>query len=267
MIVLKSAREIEIMRRAGIVVGETIYVLCKSARTGITTGELSDLAERTIKKFGAESAFLGYIPPGYKKGFPGVVCISINEEVVHGIPGERKLLDGDVVSFDVGVKLDGMCADGAGTVIVGKGTPDTIRLLETTKRCLYNGIAQALVGNRISDISSAVQETAEREGFGVIRALVGHGVGTTVHEPPQVPNFVAVGVSPKLKKGTTIAIEPMISLGSWQVVELADGWTIVTQDGSPSAHFEHTIAVAENGPKILTLRENGKEGFCLEEDF
>ncbi|RKZ30440.1 type I methionyl aminopeptidase [bacterium] len=263
MIEFKSRREIDLMRRAGVVVAETIYALCKKAKPGITTGELAAVAADVIESYGAESAFLNYRPRGAQKGFPGVVCISINEEVVHGIPGNRKIADGDVVSFDVGVRLDGYCGDGAGTVIVGNASDSAKRLLDITRQCLYNGIEQAVPGNRIKDIGRAVQVTAESAGFGVVRELVGHGIGREVHEEPQVPNFVTTGFSENIRRGLTIAIEPMITAGSWQVVQMDDGWTVSTADKSLAAHYEHTIAVTENGPQILTLRENGKEGFDL----
>jgi len=265
VIEVKSDREIELMRRAGIVVGETIYALCKTVRPGITTGELSAVAAKVIESYGAESAFLNYRPEGIRHGFPGVVCISINEEIVHGIPGKRRIAQGDMVSFDVGVRLDGYCADGAGTMIVGNANDGIRRLVDITKQCLHNGIEQAIPGNKIVDIGRAIQLTAESAGFGVVRELVGHGVGREVHEKPQVPNFVSKGFSPVMLEGLTIAIEPMITLGDWHVNEKADGWTITTADGKPAAHFEHTIAVTKNGPKILTLRENGKEGWVIEE--
>ncbi len=251
------------MGLAGMIVAETIHVLCKNAVIGIETAELNRIAGETIMSFGGKSAFLGYRASGSKKGFPGIVCISINDEVVHGIPGRRKLEDGDLVSFDVGVEIDGYFGDAAGSVIVGSSTEETRRLLEVTHRSLHNGIEQAVVGNKIKDISRAVQVTAESAGFGVVRDLVGHGIGRRLHEDPQVPNFVEGGFSPKITAGMAIAIEPMITAGDWHVEELDDDWTIVTKDGKFAAHFEHTIAVTENGPVILTLRENGKEGFDL----
>jgi len=261
VIEVKSNREIDLMHRAGVVVAETLYVLCKIIEVGITTGELATVAADVIKNYGAESAFLNYKSDELSQGFPGVVCISINEEVVHGIPGKRKIVDGDVVSFDVGVRLNGYCADGAGTIIVGDVTKDVHRLVDVAQQCLYRGIEQATLGNRIVDISRAVQLTAESVGFGVIRELVGHGIGREVHEEPQVPNFCMNGFSLMMPQGLTIAIEPMITLGDRRVNEKDDGWTIVTADSSLAAHFEHTIVVTENGPKILTLRENGKEGW------
>ena len=249
------------MRKAGIVVGETIYALCKNAKPGISTRELGEIAATVIGDYGAESAFLNYKPYGAGSGFPGVVCISINEEVVHGIPGKRELASGDIVSFDVGVKLEDYCGDAAGTVAVGEIDRETERLLQVTRDCLENGIDKARSGNRISDIGRSVQVTAESAGFGVVRDLVGHGIGRTVHEDPQVPNFVTRGFSPLIRNGLTIAIEPMITQGTYEVVEGRDGWTISTADGKLAAHYEHSIAVTEEGPIILTLRENGKPGF------
>jgi methionyl aminopeptidase len=249
------------MRRAGNIVAETIYALFKSAEVGITTGELARIADGTIRKQGGESAFFNYRPPKMKTAYPGIVCISVNEEVVHGIPGKRKLIEGDVVSFDVGVFYDGYVGDGSGTVIIGEGSPTAKRLVEVTKRCLYRGIEQAVIGNKVSDIGRAVQECAETAGFGVVRDLVGHGVGRKVHESPPVPNFRTAGISPKLRPGMTLAIEPMITAGDWHVAELDDGWTIITADKSLAAHFEHTIAITNGKPEILTLRENGKAGF------
>ncbi|MCK5832262.1 type I methionyl aminopeptidase [bacterium] len=263
MIETKSAKEIELMRRSGMVVAETIYALCKNSRIGITTEELNQVAGDTIASYGAKSAFLGYRTAGVKKGFPGIVCISVNEEVVHGIPGKRVIEDGDLISFDVGVELDGFMGDAAGSIIVGTPKREAKRLLEVTLQSLHNGIERAVVGNRIKDIGRAVQLTAESAGFGVVRDLVGHGIGRKLHEDPQVPNYVYRGFSPKIISGMAIAIEPMISAGDWDVRELNDDWTIVTADGSLSAHFEHTIAITDNGPTILTLRENGNEGFDL----
>lgn len=264
MIVCKSLAEIEKMRLAGMIVAETIHVLCKNTAVGIKTAELNRIAGETIGSFGGKSAFFGYRTSGSKKGYPGIVCISINDEVVHGIPGGRVVKDGDLVSFDVGVEFDGYFGDAAGSIIVGSSTEEARRLLEVTHRSLHNGIEQAVDGNKIKDISRAVQLTAESAGFGVVRDLVGHGIGRRLHEDPQVPNFVDGGFSPKITAGMTIAIEPMITAGDWRVEELDDDWTVVTKDGRLAAHFEHTIAVTEKGPMILTLRENGKEGFDLD---
>lgn len=263
MIIRKSKREIQLMRNAGMVVAETIYALCKNAKPGITTRELGEIGADVIASYGGKSAFLHYQTPYTPTPYPGVVCISVNDEIVHGIPGDRKLKDGDIVSVDVGVLLEGYHGDAAGTVGVGKIPEKTRKLLEVTRQCLYNGIEKASPGNRIAQIGKAVQQTAEKNGFGVVRELVGHGVGRDLHEDPQVPNYFINGFSPLLKTGMTIAIEPMITMGHWQVKELSDGWTISTLDGSLSAHFEHSVAITENGPQILTLRENGKEGFDI----
>lgn len=264
MIELKSRREIELMRSAGMIVGETIYELCKAAEPGVTTEELNELAGKTIARYGAESAFLHYVVDDARDPYPGIVCISINEEVVHGIPCSRRIEAGDIISFDVGTRLEGFCGDGAGTVIVGDVPKEVKRLVDVTRQSLYNGIEQAVIGNRIVDIGRAVQLTAESAGFGVVREMVGHGIGKEVHEEPQVPNFVARGFSPKIAEGLVIAIEPMITMGDWRLKELDDGWTVITADKSLSAHFEHTVAVTEDGPMILTLRENGKAGFDLQ---
>ena len=261
MIELKSAREINLMRNANMIVAETIFELCKATEPGITTSELNDLALKTITSYGAESAFFGYRVDDDSPPYPGVVCISINEEVVHGIPGSRRIESGDIVSFDVGTKLEGYFGDGAATIAIGDVSKETKRLIEVTLRSLNNGIAHAIIGNKIRDIGRAVQLTAESAGFGVVREMVGHGIGKALHEDPQVPNYVANGYSPRLAEGLTIAIEPMVTVGSWRLKELEDGWTTVTIDGSLSAHFEHSIAVTADGPRILTLRENGKPGF------
>ncbi len=261
MIELKSAREIELMRKAGIVVGETLHVLFEATEPGVTTAELNELAGKTIESYGAESAFLHYVVDDQCPPYPGIVCISVNDEVVHGIPGQRKIESGDLVSFDVGTRLEGFCGDGAGTIIVGDALKDVRRLVDVTRQSLYNGIERTVAGNHIRDISRSVQVTVESARFGIVREMVGHGIGKEVHEEPQVPNFVTSGYSPKLVPGMTLAIEPMVTMGDWRLKELDDKWTLVTADGSLSAHFEHTVAITENGPVILTLRENGKAGF------
>jgi len=263
MIEVKSRRELELMRNAGIVVAETLYRLSKATEPGVTTAELNELAGNTIAEYGAESAFLNYRIDDLRPPYPGIVCISVNEEVVHGIPGARILKSGDIVSYDVGTRLEDFCGDGAGTFAVGDISKEAMRLIDVTRTTLYNGIEQATVGNRIRDIGRAAQLTAESAGYGVVREMVGHGIGREVHEDPQVPNYVAGGFSPKLFSGMTIAIEPMLTIGDWRIKELKDKWTVVTSDGKLSAHFEHTIAITEDGPEILTLRENGKAGFSL----
>ena len=246
MIEVKSPGEIERMRQAGRVVGGLLESLIGLVRAGITTKQLDDAATAYLRTHGAKPAFLGY------RGFPATICVSINEEVVHGIPGERKIRQGDLVSLDVGAIVHDFYADAATTVGVGPISPAAQRLRESTQRALEAGIAQAVVGNRLSDISHAVQQIVEREGFGVVRAFVGHGIGRALHEDPPIPNFGPPHVGPRLQVGMVLAIEPMVTLGSYDVEILADGWTAVTTDRSLAAHFEHTIAITERGPESLT---------------
>jgi methionyl aminopeptidase len=249
-ITLKDEQEIARMRRAGQLVALTLSRLAEAAKPGVTTAELDRLAETVIRSFGAAPTFQGLY------GYPASICASINEEVVHGIPGDRELREGDIVSFDVGATVEDMIADGATTVGVGAIAESAQRLLRVTQEALDKGIEQARPGNRVSDISGAIQRHAEAHGYAVVRELVGHGVGHAMHEPPQVPNFVdaAIGDSPKLAPGMTLAIEPMINQGAWQVVKEKDGWTYRTKDRSLSAHCEHTVVVTEEGCEILTLR-------------
>lgn len=246
MITLKSTREIELMRRAGRVVAVTCAELEKAVRPGVTTGELDSLAEELITAQGGRPAFKGY------NGFPASICASVNEEVVHGIPGLRKLVDGDIISIDVGAVVDGYYGDAAITIPVGKVSEQKMRLLAVTREALARGIAQAVPGNRLSDISHAVQDYVERNGFQVVRDYVGHGIGRQMHEDPQVPNFGRPGRGPRLRAGMVLAIEPMVNAGTYEVETLSDNWTVVTCDRLPSAHFEHTVAVTENGPVVLT---------------
>jgi len=239
------------MRRAGQLVALTLERLAGAAVPGVTTEALDGLAEATIRSFGG-------LPTFYKLyGYPAHLCVSINDEVVHGIPGPRELRPGDIVSFDVGATVEGMIGDGAITVGVGPISAEAQRLLEVTQASLMKGIAQARPGNRVADISRAIQAEAEAHGYSVVRKLVGHGVGREMHEAPHVPNFVAETVteSEELRPGMTLAIEPMVNAGGWQVVQEADGWTYRTEDGSLSAHFEHTIAITEDSAEILTLRQ------------
>ena len=250
-ILLKSDDEIALMRRAGRIVALTLSRLADAAAPGITTRELDRIAEATIRSFGA-------LPSFYKLyGYPANICASINDEVVHGIPGDRALQSGDIVSFDVGATVDGMIADGATTVGVGPISGDADELLQATREALHRGLAQVRPGNRVADISAAVQRYVESHGYSVVRKLVGHGVGRDMHEPPHVPNFVddRAAASPELLPGMTLAIEPMVNQGAWQVVQDDDGWTYRTSDGALSAHFEHTIVVTGEGYEILTLRE------------
>lgn len=247
MVWYKSRREIELIREAGKILAQALFSIEGVLKPGVTTLHLAEVAEHIIRKYGGYPAFKGY------KGFQGAICTSINEEVVHGIPGKRVIKEGDLVSIDLGVLKNGYYSDAAKSYIVGK--PASARaeeLLKTTRKALFNGIEAARVGNRISDISRAVQATVEEKGFGVVRDLVGHGVGRNLHEDPQIPNFVSQNGDRPLKEGMVIAIEPMVTEGDWHVEEADDGWTIVTRDGSLAAHFEHTIAVLSEGPMILT---------------
>jgi methionyl aminopeptidase len=246
VIIRKSAQEIERMASAGRVVADTHALIGEHVRPGVTTGELDELAEEFIRSRGGVPTFLGY------RGFPASLCLSPNDMVVHGIPGPYQLEDGDILSVDVGVTLDGFVADAAYTHPVGGVTDDAKRLLEVGQDALAAGVAQARPGNRLSDISHAVQTVTEAAGFSVIRSLVGHGVGRSMHEDPQIPNFGEPGRGPLLQPGMTLAIEPMINAGGPDVYLHDDHWSISTDDGSLSCHFEHTVAVTESGPRILT---------------
>ena len=249
MITIKSLREIETMARAGHIVAETLALMQRSVRPGVSTLELDTLAEEFIRSHpGATPSFKGLY------GFPKTLCTSINEEIVHGIPNARRVLrEGNIVSIDVGVHLEGLHADSATTVAVGEVSPEATRLLAVTRQCLAAGIAEARTGNHVGDIGHAVQQVAEAAGFGVVRELVGHGIGTQFHEEPQVPNHGQPKRGPRLLEGMTIAIEPMITQGDYTTKTLADKWTVVTADGSLSAHFEHTVAITPNGTRVLTV--------------
>ena len=248
MITIKSAREIDIMARAGRIVAGVHALMRERIRPGVTTEELDAAAESFIRQHpGATPSFKGLY------GFPKTLCVSIDEEIVHGIPSRKRELEaGSIVSVDVGVQLEGLHADAATTIPVGAITPEAQRLLDVTEACLAAGVAQARVGNHVGDIGHAVQKVAEAAGFGVVRELVGHGIGTRFHEEPQVPNYGSPKRGPRLLEGMTLAIEPMITLGAPATRTLGDKWTVVTADGSLAAHFEHTIAVTANGPRILT---------------
>jgi len=246
MILLKSPRELAKMEVANRIVAEVLAGVKEKIRPGIETRELDELAEEMCRRRQVEPAFKGY------RGYPASICVSVNEEVVHGIPGPRRLQAGDLVSVDFGVRYDGYYGDAAITVPVGEVSPRAQALMEATEKSLYAGLAMLKVGNRLSDISHAVQEVVEGAGFGIIRDFVGHGIGRSLHEDPQIPNFGPPGRGPKLQAGMTLAIEPMVSMGSWQVRILEDGWTAVTQDGSYAAHFEHSVALTENGVLILS---------------
>lgn len=246
MIILKSSREIGYMRDAGKIVAEALREVKKAVKPDVTTLELDQIAEKYIKSRGAIPTFKGY------NGFPGHICASVNHEVVHGIPGLRKLKSGDNVSIDIGALINGYNGDAAITVPVGEVDAEMQKLLDVTEQSLYKGIEKAFAGNRLGDISHAIQSHAEQFGFGVVRDYVGHGIGRNMHEDPQVPNFGNPGHGLRLKAGMTLAIEPMINLGTYDVKTLDDDWTVVTTDGKPSAHFEHTIAITGDKPEILT---------------
>lgn len=249
MIVLKSAREIGLMRQAGRIAACALHEAGKAVQPGVTTAELDRIVRRTIQRMGATPSFLNY------HGFPASACISVNEQVIHGIPGHRTLKQGDIVSIDVGACFAGFHGDTAWTFPCGDVSSAAQALMDTTRNALYEGIAQALAGNRVGDISCAVQRYVEARGYSVIRRFVGHGVGACVHEAPEVPNFGESGRGARLHPGTTIAIEPMVAVGGQEVTIQPDGWTVVTADAGLSAHYEHTIAVTTDGPVILTLPE------------
>lgn len=246
MIPIKTAAEIQKMRAACTAAAEVLRGVAAIIEPGRTTKELDEVAGELIERFDGKSPFLGY------KGYPGNICVSVNEEVVHGIPGKRRVQYGDIVSLDVGIILDGYVGDNATTVAVGVVKPRTQELLRVTQAALAAGIAQARTGNRVGDISHAVQKVVAQNGFSVVREFVGHGVGRKMHEEPQIPNYGKSGEGPKLKPGMTLAIEPMINAGVGEVQMLSDGWTVVTADGAPSAHFEHTVLVTEGEAEILT---------------
>ncbi len=249
MIKLKSAREIELMRDANKIVGEVLQEMSRVIKPGITTGMLDKIADKCIRSFGAEPAFLGY------HNFPASICASVNNEVVHGIPGLRRLEEGDIISIDVGTRLKGYYGDGAATFGVGKISARAQKLIDVTRISLQKGIEAMQEGHRLSDISYAVQAYVEKNNCSVVRNYVGHGIGQELHEEPQVPNFGPPGRGLLLQRGIVIAIEPMVNAGTWEVKVLQDQWTVVTADGSLSAHFENTVALGENGPEILTSSE------------
>ena len=247
MINIRTPQEIEIMRQNNRLVAHVLQKLREAIKPGITTKELDQLAEGAIREAGATPAFKGY------RGYPASLCVSINEEVVHGIPGPRRLQEGEIVSLDVGAYRNGYYGDAAITVPVGKVTEQAARLLEVSQQALTKGIEQATHGNRLLDISHAIQSWVESQGFSVVRDFVGHGIGRALHEDPQVPNFGPPHHGPRLRPGMILAIEPMINVGTWEVKVLEDGWTVVTADRSLSAHFEHTIAISDGEPDILSL--------------
>ena len=253
MINIKSDDDIKRMRESGHITATVLRELSGMICEGIFVKDLDRHAEDMIKKMGAIPAFKNY------RGYPATLNVSINEQVVHGIPGKRRIKDGDVVSIDMGVFLNGWCSDSALTVIAGTPNPKDELLLKVTKESLFKGIEKCCVGLRLGDISNAVQTHVESNGFSVVRDLVGHGIGKALHEDPSVPNYGKAGMGPTLKKGFVVAVEPMVNTGGWQVACLDDGWTVVTQDGLNSAHFEHTIAITERGPRILTLPLSASE--------
>lgn len=248
MIVLKTGRELNIMKEACRISAGALQVAGKAVEPGVTTAEINKLAEDYIRSQGGEPNFLNY------EGYPATACISINNEVIHGIPTvKRKLKAGDIVSIDLGAKFQGYHGDNAATFACGDVSPEAKRLMETTKESLYEGIKAAVSGGRIGDISNAIQSYVEARGYSVVRKFVGHGIGTHLHEPPEVPNFGLKGRGIRLLPGMTLAIEPMVNEGKSDVKIMPDGWTVLTGDGSLSAHFEHTIVITPDGPKILTL--------------
>jgi methionyl aminopeptidase len=248
VIVCKSPAEIERMRAANALVADVLAELATMVEAGVTTLDLDVAAERLVRAGGAEPAFKGY------RGYPSTLCASVNEQVVHGIPSGRALVEGDIISLDMGVKLNGFYGDSAVTVPVGQVSEDAAALLRVTRESLEKGIAQVRLGGRISDIGHAIQEHVEAHGLSVVREFVGHGIGSALHEEPQIANYGEPGRGPRLAEGMTLAIEPMVNIGRPAVKVLADGWTAVTKDGSLSAHFEHTVAVTKSGPLVLTRR-------------
>ena len=249
---IKTSRELEAMKRAGQVVAHTLKALEAAVEPGITTGDLDAVARNEIARHGAIPSFVGY------RGFPAAVCVSINEQIVHGIPGNLKIREGDLVSVDVGAIVDGYHGDAAVTVGAGEINEESRRLIEATRESLVEGIAAAWPGARIGDISSAVQYVAESRGYSVVREYVGHGIGRRMHEEPSVPNYGKPGRGIQLKEGMALAIEPMLNVGTWRTTLMEDQWTVVTEDGSLSAHFEHTIAITKDGPVVFTQLDTGK---------
>ncbi len=249
MIILKSERDLEAMRPACKVAGAVLNDVTAFIQPGLTTKQVDEFAASRIKHYGAKSAFLGY------RKYPCQICISVNDQVVHGLAGSRVLQFGEIVSLDVGVIYNGFVGDTARTVAVGGCSPEDQRLMDVTEKALYQGVAQAVPGRKVADISRAIQSFVESNGYSVVREFVGHGVGRSMHEEPQIPNFVDGKSSPRLRPGMTLAIEPMVNAGGPDVKILNDGWTVVTRDGSLSAHFEHTVLITESEPEVLTWLE------------
>jgi methionyl aminopeptidase len=246
MIPIKSEKELNIMREAGKILGKVMKELRRSVKAGISSKEIDEITERLILSESALPAFKGY------KGFPASACVSVNEEIVHGIPDDRKLKDKDIVSLDVGINYQGYFCDAAITLPVGNVDAKAKKLIDTTKAALAEGIKHARANNFLSDVSFAIQNYVEKKGFSVVREFVGHGIGSSLHEEPEIPNFGRPHQGPLLRAGMVLAIEPMVNMGKWESRILDNGWTAVTKDGLPSAHFEHTVAITEKGPEVLT---------------
>lgn len=246
MVILKQPDEIDKARASNRIVAEVLSVLREKVKPGVTTWELDKIAESVTEKRGAKPAFKGY------RGYPYSLCASVNEEVVHGMPSNRVLVEGDIIGLDFGVCYQGLYGDSAITLPVGRVSEQATRLMQVTEQSLYSAIHQACDGNRLGDISAAVQETVETAGYSIVRDFVGHGIGKSMHEDPQIPNFGKKGRGIELKKGMILAIEPMVNAGKYKVKILSDGWTVITADGSLSAHFEHSVAITDNGPDILS---------------
>ncbi|MGH3502448.1 MAG: type I methionyl aminopeptidase [Nocardioidaceae bacterium] len=254
---IKSAAQVDVMREAGLVVGRTLALLRDSVRAGMTTLDLDDLAEEHIRSLGAAPNFKGY------HGFPGTICTSVNDEVVHGIPGGRRLEDGDIVSIDCGAIVDGWHGDAALTVAIGEVPPRVRELMRVCEQSMWRGIAAARLGGRVSDIGHAIETYVQGEGeYGIVEDFVGHGIGTAMHQPPNVPNYGRPGRGPKLVKGLVLAVEPMITAGTIETRTLDDDWTVVTEDGSWSAHFENTFTLTDSGTWVLTALDGGRAGLA-----
>jgi methionyl aminopeptidase len=253
VIYIKTKKEVDYIRESCKIVAETLQLMKANVRVGVTTKELDQIAEDYILSNDAKAAFKGYSQGGSSIDYPASICSSVNEEVVHGIPGPRVLKSGDIVSLDVGVYKNGYYGDAALSVAVGELTEEKTKLMEVTENSLYKGIEEARAGNHVYDISYAVQTFVEANGFSIVRDLCGHGVGKYLHEDPSIPNFGKKGTGAKLKNGMTLAIEPMVNAGDYHVLTGQDGWTVLTRDGSPSAHFEHTILISDNKAEILTI--------------
>jgi methionyl aminopeptidase len=249
---VRKRLEIEKIRKSAAIVSQALDLAGELLRPGVTTGEVDDAVENLIRTHDAVPSFKGYY------GYPASTCISINEQVVHGIPGDRTVVDGDIVSVDVGAYKDGYHGDGARTFPIGAVSDSVEKLLQITRECLERAIEQARAGNRVGDVSAAIQSHAEGNGYGVVRQLVGHGIGRALHEEPQIPNFGPPGRGPKLRAGMVLAIEPMINEGTYEVYTLEDEWTVVTKDHKRSAHFEHTVAITEDGPVVLTVHDGSR---------